>query len=380
MRRSRIPSYRLHRSSGQAVVTINGRDCYLGLYDTADSQRKYDLLIAEWLSKGAKASTPAAMSVVDTQIETIELTVNAVMLRFMEYAATYYSKEGRELDQFKLSLRPLREVCGPMLANAFGPKALKTVQRRMVELGWCRRVVNRRVTRIRTMMKWAESEELLPFGTTHALATVRGLRRGEMGVKESKPIKPAQLVEVQAVVPHCSPTIAAMLLVQFLAGMRSCEVRLMRTTDIDRTNPKCWLYRPSKHKNDWRESGQERVIPLGPECQKHLMPFLSPSQPAAFVFQPNLERRPKHRGRPTIHGKPLCYSANTYAQAVKRACQRAGVMFRPYALRHGRKMMIERLENVEGARTVLGQKSIQTTQHYGRLDLERAIDIMSKHG
>ena len=31
----RIPSYRLHKPSGQAVVTINGRDIYLGKYNSA---------------------------------------------------------------------------------------------------------------------------------------------------------------------------------------------------------------------------------------------------------------------------------------------------------------------------------------------------------
>ena len=30
-RKSTIPSYRLHKPSGQAVVTLNGRDHYLGL-------------------------------------------------------------------------------------------------------------------------------------------------------------------------------------------------------------------------------------------------------------------------------------------------------------------------------------------------------------
>lgn len=28
-----LPKYRKHRASGQAVVTLNGRDCYLGPHD-----------------------------------------------------------------------------------------------------------------------------------------------------------------------------------------------------------------------------------------------------------------------------------------------------------------------------------------------------------
>jgi hypothetical protein len=35
-RNSRIPSYRLHKPSGQAVVTINGKDIYLGRFNSPD--------------------------------------------------------------------------------------------------------------------------------------------------------------------------------------------------------------------------------------------------------------------------------------------------------------------------------------------------------
>ncbi|WP_417847301.1 hypothetical protein [Thalassoglobus sp.] len=33
-RKPKVPSYCLHKASGQAVVRINGRDHYLGLYGT----------------------------------------------------------------------------------------------------------------------------------------------------------------------------------------------------------------------------------------------------------------------------------------------------------------------------------------------------------
>ncbi len=35
-----IPKYRLHRASGQAVVTLNGRDFYLGKYNSQKQQRR----------------------------------------------------------------------------------------------------------------------------------------------------------------------------------------------------------------------------------------------------------------------------------------------------------------------------------------------------
>jgi hypothetical protein len=49
-------------------------------------------------------------------------------------------------------------------------------------------------------------------------------------------------------------------------------------------------------------------------------------------------------------------------------------------LRHGRKMVIEREEGSEAARCVLGQKTIQSTQPYGKIDVGRAIEVMGRLG
>ena len=48
----RHPSYRRHKPSGQAVVTLSGRDFYLGRYNSKRSHDEYDRLIAEWLAGG----------------------------------------------------------------------------------------------------------------------------------------------------------------------------------------------------------------------------------------------------------------------------------------------------------------------------------------
>ncbi len=37
----KIPSYRLHKRSGQAVVTLNGRDHYLGEHNSQGSKDVY---------------------------------------------------------------------------------------------------------------------------------------------------------------------------------------------------------------------------------------------------------------------------------------------------------------------------------------------------
>lgn len=64
--KSGVPSYRLHKLTGQAVVTISGCDHYLGLHDTPESKQKYARLVQEWLVVGraplADGSPPTSTS------------------------------------------------------------------------------------------------------------------------------------------------------------------------------------------------------------------------------------------------------------------------------------------------------------------------------
>jgi len=48
----RVPKYRRHKPSGQAVVTLSGRDFYLGKWGTKTSRAEYQRLVGEWLAGG----------------------------------------------------------------------------------------------------------------------------------------------------------------------------------------------------------------------------------------------------------------------------------------------------------------------------------------
>jgi len=80
--RRRPPSYRLHKGTGQAVVTLNGQDFYLGIHGTPASREAYDRKIAEWLASGrqiiAKANAGGSLQVAD------------VVAAFWIYAERYY--------------------------------------------------------------------------------------------------------------------------------------------------------------------------------------------------------------------------------------------------------------------------------------------------
>ena len=49
-----MPAYRYH-ISGQARVTLDGKDFYLGEYDTPASRAKYFALLAEYNANGQRA-------------------------------------------------------------------------------------------------------------------------------------------------------------------------------------------------------------------------------------------------------------------------------------------------------------------------------------
>lgn len=76
-----VPKYRKHRVSGQAVVTINGRDHYLGPFNTKASKVEYDRLVTEWLSSGRSLSFGVAQP---------ELTIVELVADYLQFARGYY--------------------------------------------------------------------------------------------------------------------------------------------------------------------------------------------------------------------------------------------------------------------------------------------------
>jgi hypothetical protein len=51
---NQVPSYRLHKQSGQAIVTLNGRDFTLGRHGTKESRDEYQRVTSEWLANGRR--------------------------------------------------------------------------------------------------------------------------------------------------------------------------------------------------------------------------------------------------------------------------------------------------------------------------------------
>jgi integrase len=235
------PAYRLHKARNCAVVTVHGKNHYLGPYGSAASHEKYARLIAEWRQNSQPKSDDLLV------VGHPDISINEMLLAYWRFAANYYAKDGKptkELACVRDAILPLRELYGLSPVREFGPKALKAVRQHMIGKGLARSLINHRVSRIKRVFKWAVAEELVPPSIFHGLQAVSGLRFGRSEARETEPVRPVADGAVEAVLRYLTPTIAAMVRLQRLTGMRPGEVCIMRACDIDMTED-VWLYEPA---------------------------------------------------------------------------------------------------------------------------------------
>lgn len=344
-----------HRASGQERVWTGERHVYLGKIGSDEAKKNYaDLLAklaaAEPLSPAAKRKTG--------------LAVGEVVERFQSDAKARYDPAGREAKQHGYAAAPLLDVHGKTPVVRFGCSQLEEVRDEMLRRGWSRGVINRRVIRLRTLFRWAERKALCPAGTWAGLRALEPLPRNDRRLRTKAPRRLPTWYEFARTCRFCPQNVRDMMLAQLFGGMRPAEVRTAVVGEFDRSGED-WVYRPAKHKNAWR--GQTREVVLGPRARKVLAKHLDGKKPGELVF-------PSGRGGG--------YSDCTYPRAVTRACERAGVEpWAPYSLRHLAKQRATRAVGLDGARALLGQASILTTDRYAAgQDLKLAAEAAKRVG
>ena len=331
------------------------------------------------------------------------------MLRYREFAQTYYVKDGqpnKEFTEVGLALRPLREMFGALPARQFGPLKFQAVRQQMIDSGLSRGVINNRSNRIKRFFKWAVSEELIPASIAEGLRTVAGLKRGRTKAKETGPVLPVDDQHVDPVLEQVSSQVAAMIQLQRLTGMRPCEVTLLKGADLNQQND-VWVYMPSDHKNAWR--GHDRVIPIGPRAQEVLRPFLK-ENPDEFLFSPREaeeernENRKKARVTPMTPSQSLrCrksepkrpkrdrYNVDSYRRAIKYGIMKLNRLraekglepipnWFPLQLRHSRATELNQQFGIEAAAVSLGHAHADVTKVYAERNLKLAIEVARKTG
>lgn len=362
-RRRRIPKYCHHKARNLARVTIDGKDHYLGTYNSPESKELYRQLLAEWFDR-----QQAEQQQVDVDIRLCQL-----MAQFIKFCQTYYLKNGkltREYGCISEALRVAREDFDVERVDRFGPRALKTVQKRMIELGWSRKYINKQIGRIVRMFKWGVGEQLVRPDTWQALRAVDGLKKGRTKAPDYEPVEPVADGVVEATLPHLSEIVADMVRVQRLTGCRPGEVCMLRPADVDRSED-VWRFRFEEHKMQHKD--KSRIVWIGPKAQRILSKYLERA-PTAYCFSP--QEAPNARSNSGDH-----YTKDSYGRAVRRGALKAGVeRWSPNRLRHAAATEIRREFGLEAAQVVLGHSSADITQVYAERDQVLAETVARKCG
>jgi integrase len=429
-KRNAVPTYRLHKQSGQAIVTLpdglgGRRDVLLGKHGTPESRLEYSRIIANWDANGRRSPPD--------HLKANDLLVNEVMILYMTHVEGYYrhpdGTQTSEVENIKKAFRQLRTLYGHTIAGEFDSRALEAVRGQMIRFGLCRNRINKDVARIKRMFKWAGAKKLISSSVWSDLQTLEGLRAGRTAAKETLPVLPVARSVVEATLSHLSPVVADMVSLQLETGMRPGEVVIMRAIDINLTGP-IWLYYPCKHKNQHR--GLERVVPIGPKAQEIVRRRLKTDM-EAYLFSPRdsiaMFRARQRRDRKTPvqpsqrdrkKRKPSRqpgsrYTVSSYDTAIAEACKRAfpppahlgprdgetkkawmarvsdaekealrawwkAHCWHPHRLRHLRALELKREVGLDAARAVLGHKCPAITEHYATLDIAKASEVMLKLG
>jgi integrase len=420
-RQPRIPKLCHHKATGQAYVTLNGRERYLGVHGTAEAQGAYDRLIAEWMANGRTIAT--ARAVEGAAVAGTGFTITELCVAFWEHAQTHYrTPEGSptgELAPMKQAIRKLRKNYGDTPVASFGPLALRAVRQGMIDAGWTRKNINRQVARVRHVFRWGVGRELVAPSVLAALEAVEPLQMGRTDAEESEPVACVPLEHVEAVKPHLSAQVRAMVEVQLLTAMRPGEVCRLRMRDIKiekKGGKETWTFTPAEHKT--AHKGKSRVIPIGPKAIEILRPFI-PANTEAYIFNPrdaeaarNAARRarrqtprtPSQRARrakahPKAKGtKGDRYTTGSYRVAIVRACRKVNRLaiaaakgrtvdpaslvgeWHPNQLRHNAATQAREEFGLEAAAVLLGHAKVSTTLTYAPANAKLLEEMAGKLG
>ncbi len=309
----------------------------------------------------------------------------------------------------------LVESHGDTLAADFGPRCLTEIRGKLIKENYTRTGINSTIGRIKKFFRWCCENELCRPSLHHELSCVGGLYRNQQGTIESKPVEPASMESIAAVLPFVSPTISAMIRVQYLCGMRPGEACIMRPCDIVRLDhqgqsAKIWVYYPQRHKTAWRGFSLFKAIPKA--AQEILLPLLNvdsesylfrPSDSAEWSLQQRVaNRRPRKTPLYPCEARRVAEEKRLVKRRVKKRSagehyttssyhgglaygfdklEKAGLTatrFTPKQLRHAILSDVSRILDQQSAQRFGGHENLKTTDIYTGLRLAELLDITRK--
>jgi len=152
------------------------------------------------------------------------VTLNEILPAFWTHAQTRYVRadgsKTSEVEKYRAVTKMLRGLYGSRPAVEFGVLQMKVVVHGVDRPRVATGDDNYRIRRVKRLFKWAAAEGLVPAGVFHALQVVSGLQRGRTTASEGAKRTAVAEAVVRAVLLCVGPSVAGMLELQLLTGMR----------------------------------------------------------------------------------------------------------------------------------------------------------------
>jgi integrase len=376
------------RDRNQAFSWYNGKRIYHGVWGSPEAEQSYKRFVAALLESPVVSPQTGG----ETDVLVSELAAG-----FMGHIGNSQMDE-TSVDLFKRAIGYLIDVYGELAVNDFSPKKLKVCRSQMVKAGTlCRKTINRYTGYIKRVFAWGVEEEIVESNVIHALRVVGDLKKGEQGTFDHPPREDVPLWVVIATLPFLAPVVAAMVMIQWLTGMRPSEVFNMRVGDVDRNqNNGLWYYTPESHKTE-KYIGK-KSIPLGKPEQELIAPYLVDKKPGEAVFSPRTAMKeravqartnrkskltPSQRERDAKRAEANAskvgefYDKGSYRKAVLYAIAKGNrhgqkiPHWTPYLLRNSAATAIELEHGLDKAQAQLGHTSANMTKRYSGAQLKQ---------
>lgn len=392
--RSRTPDLKRDKNNIAYVnhASIPSGRKRFGKWGEPETERRY----REFLDLLAAENVPVVHQYAGDGRETVRQVANM----WADWSLTHYRRGGDvslERQNMVDAIREMTVDLGDVPIRTFKPRHLLAVRDAMARSGrLSRSTVNARLGRIKRFFKWACAHDLAAPDLWANLQTVSGLSVGEAGIGEADPVTPTPLESIKAAAENGPPVIADMLRVQFYCVMRPGEVCKMRADGV-RQGDAGWLYVPGSHKTTWRGKKLVKAIPaiaraiverrLESETGYLFDTAEGRRWGAEQAAETKGERKTKIRPSETKQREERrqgthsgIYTPTSYRQAVKRACERAGVQpFTPNQVRHSAVTWVsETIADHDAAQLLAGHSHAATTEIYRDATTGRLLELASK--
>lgn len=345
--KSAQPAYQFH-VSGQARVTLCGKDFYLGDHGTPESYARYYALLSEYTANGKQLpQQPQRLAEVSIRLRDITADFRARVLPRYEHDNGQHNRFGNLCDL-------LDAKHGDESPEDFGPRKLEALRDGFVADGVNRKYANIKTRMIVRIVKHGVSRELIKPDRIVALEALEPLKLGQ--AREGKPRKGVALDDIELTLTKLPAVLQSMVRLQLATAMRPSELFRMTPAMIDRSGV-TWFYRPTDHKSAHR--GKQKAVPLLDDAKAVLATYLfGDENELCFVT---------HLG--------TAWNKDSYRIAITRAAKAAkAVHWTPYSIRHTTAQAVRDAFGPEGVQALLGHSRLSTGEIYAKASEKKAAE------